>query len=232
MPYRRLPNTDTTRLKALKTVIDNNSLYTVNNRIIDWAILNRLQPAYTRLSNAIRQYKANLEVQKKASFKIEPLEKKAIMYLSHFLRVLFMATDRNEIKPQKMDIYGLSASKRIIPKFNTPESVISWGHKIIEGEKLRIKQGGLPIYNPSIGKVATQLAVFEDAYNEQQLRIKQTYQAIDLLKKIRPEIDEIIFELWNQIEEHFANEPLETRYTECRKLGVTYYYRRHEEHLY
>lgn len=232
MPYRRLPNTDIARLKALKTVIDNSSLYTVNNRITDWAILNRLQPAYTRLSNAIRQYKANLEVQKKASIKIEPLEKKAIMYLSHFLHVLFMATDRNEIKPQRMELYGLSASKRVFPRFTAPESVISWGHKIIEGEKLRIKQGGLPIYNPSIGKVATQLAVFEDAYNEQQLRIKQTYQATDVLKKIRPEIDEVILELWNQIEAHFANEPLETRYIECRKLGVTYYYRRHEEHLY
>ena len=31
MPYRRLPKTDAARLKALKTLLDNNDIYTVRN---------------------------------------------------------------------------------------------------------------------------------------------------------------------------------------------------------
>ena len=44
MPYRRLPKTDSARLKALKTLLENNEIYTVRNRFIDWKLLNRAQP--------------------------------------------------------------------------------------------------------------------------------------------------------------------------------------------
>ena len=45
-------------------------------------------------------------------------------------------------------------------------------------------------------------------------------------------IDDTILELWNQIEAHYADLPPETRFNACRKLGVIYYYRRHEPHIY
>lgn len=56
MPYRRLPKTDAARLRALKTLLDNNDIYTVRNRFIDWKTLNRAQPAYDRLLTASEQY--------------------------------------------------------------------------------------------------------------------------------------------------------------------------------
>ena len=55
MPYRRLPKTDAARLRALKTLLDNNDIYTVRNRFIDWKTLNRAQPAYDRLLTASGQ---------------------------------------------------------------------------------------------------------------------------------------------------------------------------------
>ena len=232
MPYRRLPATDAARLKAIKTVMDNSSLYTVSGRIVDWSVLNRLPTAFTRLDNARKQYKAQLEVQRKATMGLDPLLRRATMYVCHFLHVLFLAVERGEVKTSRLELYGLPPSGYSVPKFHTAESLISFGRQLVAGEKQRIKLGGLPIYNPSIGKVATQLAVFADAYEEQQLRIRQTQEALEALQRLRPDTDELLLELWNQIEKHFADAPPEVRFAECRKLGVVYYYRRHEEHLY
>ena len=57
MPYRRLPKTDATRLKALTAVLDNKDIYTVRNRVVDWSVLNRCRPAYDKLFTALEQYK-------------------------------------------------------------------------------------------------------------------------------------------------------------------------------
>lgn len=63
MPYRRLPKTDAARLRALKTLLDNNEIYTVRNRFIDWKTLNRAQPAYDKLLTASEQYKVSYAAQ-------------------------------------------------------------------------------------------------------------------------------------------------------------------------
>ena len=109
---------------------------------------------------------------------------------------------------------------------------MEWGDKIVEGEKDRIKKGGRPINNPSIGTVMTHLDVFKDVLDQQKKLQARTQRVQDDLNKIRPEVDEIILEIWNQIEKHYESEPPEVRFPECRKLGIVYYYRRHEPHLY
>ena len=85
MPYRRLPKTDTARLKALKTLLDNNDTYTVRERFIDWKTINKAQPAYDKLLTASEQSKVNLKAQTRFTGKIDKLQKNAMMYLSHFL---------------------------------------------------------------------------------------------------------------------------------------------------
>ena len=196
MPYRRLPKTDASRLKALKTLLDNDSLYTVNGRFIDWKTMNAVQPAYNQLKTAVDQYALQLQVQTRRAPYVEKPQRKAMMYVGHFIQVLLMAVERGE------------------------------------GEKKRLSQGGRAIYNPTIGMVSTHFDIFNEAY-EQQLRLKQqTQMALEKVQELRPKVDEIILELWNQIEAHFQNEPPEVRFEQCRKCGVIYYYRRNEEHLY
>ena len=94
MPYRRLPKTDAARLKALKTVFENNDIYTVRNRVVDWAVLNRCRPAYDRLYTAIEQHKLRLAAQKRVAAKLDVLQRNAAIYVSHFLQVLLMAMER------------------------------------------------------------------------------------------------------------------------------------------
>ena len=98
MPYRRLPKTDAARLKALKTLLDNNEIYTVRNRFIDWQTLNKAQPAYDRLLTACEQYRLTMAAQIRNRNKMERSMQLAQVYVSHFIRVLLMSVERGEIK--------------------------------------------------------------------------------------------------------------------------------------
>lgn len=232
MPYRRLPKTDAARLKALKTVLENNDIYTVRNRVVDWAVLNMCRPAYDRLLTALEQHKVRLAAQKRVSKRIEPLQRNAMIYVNHFLQVLLLAVERGEIKRDHLKLYGLDTDDLSVPPMKSSDAIISIGTKVVEGEKQRLKRGGLPIYNPTIGKVATHLDIFKEMYVEHKRTMEMTEKALANIQMLRPEIDQVLLDLWNQIEAHYADLPPEQRFNACRKLGVIYYYRRHEPHLY
>lgn len=232
MPYRRLPKTDAARLRALKTLLDNNDVYVVRNRFLDWKTLNRAQPAYDRLLTANEQYRVSSQAQIRYTAKLERLQRNATIYVSHFVQVLLMSVERGETKRQLLPLYGLDADTTTVPNIKTLERLLEWGEKIVAGEKERIKKGGRPIYNPSIGMVSTHLDIFREAFEQQRRLQQRTQKVVADLQAIRPEVDDILFELWNQIEKHFENEPPEVRFAECRKFGVVYYYRRHEPHDY
>ncbi|MDO4161028.1 MAG: hypothetical protein Q4D41_11280 [Prevotellaceae bacterium] len=229
MPYRRLPKTDAARLKALKTLLNNSDIYTVRNRFIDWKTLNRAQPAYDKLFTAYEQYKLSFTAQTRSSGKTDRLQHKATMYVSHFLKVLLMSVERGEIKKANLKLYGLDEDTTTLPNIKTPNGLLKYGTNAVEGEKERIKRGGRPIYNPTAGMVNTHLDIFRETYEQQKRLQMRTNQDLENLKAIRPEVDEVLLELWNQIEEHFKDEPLDKRLDECRKLGMIYYYRRNEK---
>ena len=201
MPYRRLPKTDAARLKALKTVLDCNDIYTVRNRIVDWQVLNRCRPAYDRLLTACEQYRVCMMAQKRKTGQMEKLQRNAAMFLSHFIQVLFLAMERGEIKPRYKQLYGFAESDAAVPSLKSAESLLEWGQKVVDGERERLRQ-------------------------------RHTAAALAAVQRLRPEVDAVLLDLWNQIEAYFASEPPEVRYAECRKLGVVYYYRRKEPHLY
>ena len=228
MPYRRLPKTDAARLRALKTVLDSNDLYTVRNRFVDWQTINRARPAYDRLLTASEQYRLACSARVRGVGKIDKLQRNASMYVSHFLQVLMMAVERGEIKRSALKLYGMDEGTSTLPNMKSIGGLLRWGRLAVEGEKARVKQGGRPIYNPTIGMVSTHIDIFNDCY-QQQKRLKDNIgRALESLKRIRPEVDDVILELWNQIEAHFKDEPPETRFDMCRKFGVVYYYRKGE----
>jgi len=219
-------------LKALKTLLSNNDTYTVRDRFIDWKTINQAQPAYDKLLTAYEQYKMNLKAQTRCTSKIEKLQRNAYMFVSHFLQVLFLAVERGEIKRQLLGLYGLETDASSVPNLKTVDGLLDWGQKVIEGERKRLKQGGRPIYNPSIGMVSTHYDIYRDVIEKQRALVGKVNLSLEKLQQLRPQVDEILLDLWNQIEKHFENEPPETRFNHCREYGIVYYYRRHEPHIY
>ena len=153
------------------------------------------------------------------------------MYESHFMQVLLMAVTRGEIKRSNLKLYGLEENATMIPVDNSIGSITEWGPKIISGEKNRVKKGGRPIYNPTIGMVETHFDIFKEAYDKQKTLQKRTGEMEQRLKEIRPEIDELILRIWDQIEAHFSEEGklVIDRVADCERFGIRYYMRRKEK---
>ena len=129
MPYRRLPNTDAARVRALQTAIDKSSSLSINESAMPYDFLLKAKFYLPSLRSGIKQCRSSYSqsIEKGANFM--QLQKRAKMYISHFIQVLNMAIARDEMKPCVREFYGLEGKK--LPDLETTEDIIDWGKKII-----------------------------------------------------------------------------------------------------
>ncbi|MCQ2335676.1 MAG: hypothetical protein MJ010_00620 [Paludibacteraceae bacterium] len=227
MPYRRLPNTDAARLRAMQIASRQYESLGINVPFQPKTIheINALIPQYER---AIEDFKYQSNTQSIKNKKYQNIVKTARMYISHFIQVLNLSCIRNEIKPEKKLLYKLLPTNYSVPDLSTEALILEWGKNIIDGENERIMNGGAPIYNPAIAKVRVNYEIFKDAYQLKKIGQKNTDRALESIKKIRENADSLILELWNQIESNFKDLGTAAMQEESKKFGVVYYLRRKE----
>lgn len=228
MPYRRLPNTDNARIKALKTAIEKCSDSNFNDVVVSMKSLYRARLVIDKFVRMCDIYQQTFEIQIKANKSFQVQVKNVRMYLSHFIQVLHLAVIREEIKSDNLCLYGLEESNMQVPDLNSNEMLLEWGIKIIDGEEKRIANGGVPIYNPTIAKVKVMYSIFKDGYYTQQIHQKATNRTQNNVVNFRTEIDEIILKLWQEVED--ANMDLHPRkkIEKNKEYGIVYYYRKGE----
>lgn len=73
--------------------------------------------------------------------------------------------------------------------------MVDWGKKIIEGERRRTSQGGVPIYNPTIAKVKVHYDIFVDSYEKQRALQALTNRSLEELSSMRARADELILDI-------------------------------------
>ena len=214
MPYRRLPNTDQARIRALKSAVGKGDVYNVNELAISLNTLSEARNFLSKFEIAHNYYAQCYDNQVKKSPKHQSNVKTARLYISHFIQVLNLSVLRSEVKPIHKKLYCL----------------VEWGKRIIEGERKRTSQGGVPIYNPTIAKVKVHYDIFVDSYERQKALQVLTNRSLEGLATMRTRADELILDIWNQVEEKFRNiSPNELRLDKCRDYGVIYYYRTGEK---
>lgn len=223
MPYRRLPNTDQARIKALSIAIEKGDV--LGSSVLSLKILSDAKSFLPRFRTAQTYYKQCLDNQVRSSKKYQVYVKNARLYISHFIQVLNLAVIRSEIKEEYKDYYGLSRENNSVPDLTNETAILDWGEKIILGEKERLRHGGVPIYNPTIAKVAVHYDIFKEGYERQKSFQNMTNRSLEALASMRGRADEIILEIWNQIEKKFEDLSKDERLDKCREYGVVYYYR-------
>ena len=228
MPYRRLPNTDNARIKALKIAINKCSNTDFNDVVVSMSTLYKAKSAAGKFEKMCKLYQQTFETQIKANKSFQNQIKNARLYLSHFIQVLYLSIIRNEIKQNNLSLYGLNDSNMLLPDLSTNEMLMEWGDKIIEGEEKRISSGGVPIYNPTIAKVKVMYSIFKDGYNTQQIHQRATNRTQNEVVNFRTDIDAIILELWDQVENANINLPAQKKIDKNKEYGIVYYYRKGE----
>lgn len=231
MPYRRLPNTDKARIRALKTALDHSENQKFGTQVISFKTLHEAKTFLGLFESKSLQYQQTLESQITANKKYQQIAHSARLYVSHFIQVLNLSVIRGEIKKEHKLFYRLDTEVHTVPDLSTETSLLHWGKCIIDGENERLRNGGLPIYNPTIAKVKVHYEIFKEYKTTQKLHQNATSRNWEELAKMRETGDEIILQIWNQVEERFKELKPYARLNACQDCGIVYYYRKGEREL-
>jgi len=224
MPYRRLPNTDVARLRAIEAGLELGKRTSLTKLAFSQQTLEKLQTFYPHFLGAIRQLNLSKQNQFDRSKEYGEIFRKAKLYLSHFLQVVNFAILRGEMKPEVIEFYGLKANSKATPPLNLEANVLTWGERIIEGEQKRIMKGGSPIYSPSIALVKVHYEEFKDAYRHQKMLQNITNRA-----ELREQADELIQTMWNEVENSMVHLSDDEKREKASEYGIVYVYRASEQ---
>ena len=231
MPYRRLPNTDQARLSALQNAVQRASEADFMEQVLNYRTLSNAQRFLLQFENQVSQYRENVNGRVSANKQYRHMVQNARMYISHFIQVLNLAVIRGEIKKELKELYKLDTESHVLPDLSSEEDILVWGQNIIDGEQERTRLGGFPIYNPSITKVKVHYDIFKEHLMNQRMHRKTTDRVYGDLEELRKQADEIILDIWNQVENYYKDKLPYERLRSCKNYGLIYYYRTGEKHL-
>lgn len=188
----------------------------------------KLQKFLPNFEHNLKLYRQSLASQNKKSKDYNEILKKARIYLTHFIRVMNMAIFRGELPVETRAFYGLATNESTVPSLNTENELLSWGRRVIEGEEFRIRKGGSPITNPTIAVVKVRFENFIEALSYHNTLAKKTFDYTEKNNRLRKEADEIILQLWNEVEKTHSILPEGIRKLQSEDYGLVYFYRKNE----
>ena len=153
MPYRRLPNTDSARLRAMQKALSKSEDVLPMDLPYSAATLQELRYFLPEFNQAIMMQRDVFERQTSKNKQHQESFRKARLYISHFIQVLNFAIARGEMKPDTRKYFDLPSDETKLPQLNTERDVIEWGQKLIDGEQKRLSEGLSPVTNPTIARV-------------------------------------------------------------------------------
>jgi len=229
MPYRRLPKTDLSRIKALQKAVSMEGYKEKGQLVLSYQTIRDAQRLLSKFRSTQMQYQQYYNRFLKTGQAYKDEVRIARMYVSHFIQVLNMAILRGELKKEIKEDYGLEPDSYVLPPLKSEADVEEWGKKIIAGEEKRISKGGVPIYNPNIAKVKVYWSIFADHYhNVNGLKTNAEKYRKELVQ-MRPVVDDLLLDLWNQVESVYADLPMQQSLEKCAQFGIIYYLRTSEK---
>jgi len=228
MPYRRLPNTDASRIRAMKSALEKGNELPPHKLSFSSKKIIKLQKFLPYFEHSIKLFHQSFAAHNKKNKAYNEILKKARIYLTHFIRVMNMSIYRGDLPAETRAFYGLATDNSSVPSLNTENELLSWGRRIIEGEEFRIKKGGSPITNPTIAVVKVRFENFLEALNHHNILAKKTLDHLEKNNLLRKEADELILQLWNDVEKTHSTLPEDERMAQSEKYGIVYFYRKNE----
>ncbi|MBL7113680.1 MAG: hypothetical protein ISS19_17205 [Bacteroidales bacterium] len=229
MPYRRLPNTDNARLKAMKKAQEKGKEIPPFKLAFSQSSLYKVTSFLPAFEKTMLHQKGSFTTQIDRNKDYHSQLKKAKLYISHFIQVVNMAIQRGELSSSIRDYYKLNGYGKKLPPLNNEEDVIRWGNTILEGETQRMRKGLSPITNPTVAVVKVRYEKFLESYRNQKKLQESTNRALQELKTIRPRADDIILDIWNEVEDSFKDLPDNLKREKAAEYGLVYIHRKNEQ---
>jgi len=233
MPYRRLPNTDQARIRAIQGAINRSNEEPFNAHVLEFNTIYSARNFIAQFESEVSQYHQNTNNRITANREYKHMVNNARMYISHFIQMLNMAIARGDIAPDARSLYGLPVNSSRVPDLTTEEEIYEWGRKVIDGEMKRTNNGfsGYRLQNPPIAIVKVHYDTFCEHRPLHSIHRTTFNRAIDRMTEMRVKADALILDIWNQVENHFRDCKPYEKLCKCKEYGLIYYYRTGEQHL-
>jgi len=228
MPYRRLPNTDSARLKSLKSAYAKGKDLPPFKLAFSPGSFRKIQSVLPQFENAISEHKNSLNLQAEKNKEYHKRLKKIRLYISHFVQVVNLAITRGDLNPDTRNYFGLEEDERKVPSLTSEEDVIRWGEQLIKGEQQRRNKGKNPITNPTIAVLKVHFDKFMEYHNYQKSLKNRSQRAQEKLNEWRSDVDGVIQQIWNEVEHTYKNLPEEMRREKATEYGLIYVFRKNE----
>lgn len=228
MPYRRLPNTDSARMKSLKSAYEKGKDLPPFKLAFSPNSFRKMQAVLPQFENAISEHKNSLNLQADKNKEYQKRLKKVRLYISHFVQVVNLAIARGDLTPETRNFFGLEEDERKVPSLSSEEDVIRWGEQLIEGERLRRNKGMNPVTNPTIAVLKVHFDKFMEYHNYQKSLKDRSQRAQEHLNERRSQVDGVIQQIWNEVEHTYSDLPEEMRREKASEYGLIYVFRKNE----
>jgi hypothetical protein len=229
MPYRRLPNTDLARLRALRIAFEKGKELPPFKLAYSQSTLQKIQQFLSLFEKTLMETRLAYNLQSEKSKNYIKVLHKAKLYISHFIQVVNMAIIRGDLSSAERSFFGLSSDQKKVPLFNTEAELINWGEKLIAGENLRISKGHTPITNPTMAVVKVWFEKFMESLKYQKILQKNSARSQEKLTALRKQADEIILVLWNEVEHFYSSIPEDKKRENAKLYGLVYILRKNEK---
>ena len=140
-----------------------------------------------------------------------------------------MAITRSELPASTRISFGINENDKSLPVLVSEKEIIYWGKKLIDGECSRTLLGQTPITNPTIAVVKVRYEQFIEANRFQQILKEKNNRALENLSSLRNEADEIIKNIWNEVESSYKDLPDNLKRERAKEYGLIYIYRKNEK---
>lgn len=228
MPYRRLPNTDSARLRALKRAVEISKVIPPFRLAFSMKTLVKIQAFLPMFENSISHQRQTLVNQTEKARANQDTARKARLYITHFLKVMNMAIARGEMPPETRSFYGIASDDSSIPSLTTENELVAWGKRIIDGEEYRIRKGNPAVTNPPVAVVKVRYEKFLETRNNYKTSNRRATECVNKTSDMRTDADDLITILWNEIEASFDAQPEEEKRANAEKYGLVYVFRKNE----
>jgi len=228
MPYRRLPNTDSARMKSLKSAYEKGKALPPFKLAFSANSFRKMQMLLPQFENAISEHKNSMNLQAEKNKEYQKRLKKVKLYISHFIQVVNLAIARGDLTPETRNYFAMGEDEKKVPSLTTEEDVVWWGEQLIKGEQHRRNKGKNPITNPTIAVLKVHFDKFIEYHNYQKSLKDRSQRAQENLNERRAQIDGVIQQIWNEVEQSFTDLPEEMRREKASEYGLTYVFRKNE----
>lgn len=229
MPYRRLPNTDSARLRAMQKALQKSEDLPPYKLPYSVSTFQELKNFFPEFKLALEYQKDSFDRQVTKNKHLQDSQKKAKLYISHFIQVLNFAIVRGELKPETRGLFGMDEDEKKLPQLNTDKEIIEWGQIIIAAEQKRLAAGNAPITNPTIARVKVHYEDFLKIHHNQKNLQETQSKGNGKLIQLREKADLLIIKLWNEIEESYSDLTVDEKRENAEKYGLIYVYRKNEK---